>query len=180
MESIKDKYARLRPLLRGGDIILFEGVKPVSNIIRFSDNCKYTHVGVVLEAYGSLFIIDSNRDGVQPARLSERIEQYSKGGNFIVKRALKGQDQINIEVSRLLKKTDRVIKYDFKNGTKSLINRLIGTKLKIDSDADRMICSEFVKPYAIALKMIHSVSLGDSLFFPQDFLRYEYYTETIF
>lgn len=178
METIKEKYARLRPLLKGGDVLLFEGVKPISNIIRVSDDCTFTHVGIVLDVLGTFFIIDSNRNGVQPARLSERISQY-EGGNFIVKRARQTQKQINIELSQLLKNTDRRIKYDFINGAKSLLNRFVKTKFKLEKEADRVICSEFVKPYAQRLEMIFAISLKNSLFFPQDFIRYEYKVKDI-
>ena len=177
-ETIIEKYARIRPSLKTGDLILFEGVKVISNFIRESDDCEYTHIGIILNVLGTLFIIDSNRNGVQPSRLSERISQY-KGGDFIVKRAIKSEHEIKTELALILKNTDRVIKYDFKNGAKSLINRYFKTKLKIETVDDRMICSEFVKPYAMKLEMIFLVSLRNSLFFPQDFIRYENSTFTI-
>ncbi len=177
-ETIFEKYARIRPSLKTGDVILFEGVKIVSDIIRESDDCQYTHVGIILNVLGTLFIIDSNRNGVQPSRLSERIAQYETG-DFIVKRAIKSEHEIKTELALILKNTDRVIKYDFINGAKSLINRFFKTKLNIETDNDRMICSEFVKPYAMKLEMIFFVSLKNSLFFPQDFIRYENEAYTI-
>jgi len=169
-EKIEDKYIRLRPLIKHGDLILFNGNKALARIIQKSDsNCKWNHVGLIIEVEGALFIIDSNRTGVHPERLSERVHSYN---DFILYRSLKTKPEIKLALRNLLKKQDEVeINYDFINGGKSLINRYFKTNLKIKNLYNKNICSVFVLPYALELKMVMPLNRTDSLFFPQDYIR---------
>jgi hypothetical protein len=179
METILDKYDRIRPSLRGGELFLIEGIRPISDVIRSSDDCKYTHVLLVVKMYDTFYCVDSNATGVKPDRLSFRMASYMPDGNFTVKRSTKKQREIDIAVATHLKNTDYEIKYDYWNGFKSLLNRKFKLNLSINPKKDRMICSEFVRPYAVALEMIYNVEIYNSLFFPQDYIRYEYLVKTI-
>ena len=90
---IKEKYARLRPDIQQGDLILFRGHKLLSKIIQESDSdAYYNHVGVVGKICGAAFIIDSNANGVHPERLSERVLGYS---DFTIIRSYKTYRAIN-------------------------------------------------------------------------------------
>jgi hypothetical protein len=168
---IKEKYTRLRPDIKQGDLILFRGHKLISKIIQESDsNAYYNHVGVVGEICGALFIIDSNANGVHPERLSDRVEGYS---DFTVLRPKKEELEINESLSNILKKHDSIkIKYDFINGAKALFNRWFGLKLKTKKVYNRDICSMFVLPYALDLEMVFKIENMNNLFFPQDYFRY--------
>ena len=167
---IIEKYARLRPEIHQGDLILFRGHKLLSKIIQESDSdAYYNHVGVVGNICGALFLIDSNGNGVHPERLSERIEGYS---DFTIVRSTKTQHLINKSLSKILKKQDSVkIKYDFINGAKAVLNRWFGFKLKTTKIYNRDICSMFVLPYAVDLEMIFVLEDMNNLFFPQDYVR---------
>jgi hypothetical protein len=167
---IKEKYARLRPDIKQGDLILFRGKRLLAKIIQESDsNAYYNHIGVVGEICGALFIIDSNANGVHPERLSERVEGYS---DFTILRSENNSRAINKALTKLLKKHDNVdIKYDFINGAKALFNRWFGLKFKTKKIYNRDICSMFVLPYALDLEMVFPLKDMNDLFFPQDYFR---------
>ncbi len=173
METIKEKYVRLRPQIKQGDLILFHGKSLLSKVIQESDqNAYFNHIGVVGEIAGSLFIIDSNKNGVKPDRLSDRVYSYADG-DFIILKPLTIKKEITKALSKLLKKSDYVKpKYDYINGIKSLINRLLGTNLKTKPNPYRVICSMFVLPYALELDMVYPLEDMNDLFYPQDYYRY--------
>lgn len=171
MGTIQEKYARIRPLINDGDVILFRGEKALAKIIQECDsNAYYNHVGIVLKIHGALFIIDSNAKGVEPARLSERIEKYI---DFDILRPLENESIIELALQIVLRKQDtKKIKYDFINGFKALLNRKFKTKFETHIEDYRNICSMFVLPYALELKMVTLPSEMNNLFFPQDYIRY--------
>lgn len=170
---IQEKYDRLRPIMKQGDIIVFRGHKLLSKIIQESDsNAYYNHVGVIGEISGALFIIDSNGNGVHPERLSERVLGYS---DFTIIRSDKSQEEINEKLRNLLKKQDdTAIKYDFVNGTKALFNRWFKLNFKTKKVYNRDICSMFVLPFALELEMVLPLKDMNNLFFPQDYIRQLY------
>jgi len=170
---IIEKYARLRPLMKEGDLIVFRGRKLISKIIQESDsNAYYNHIGVIGDICGSLFIIDSNGNGVHPERLSERVLGYS---DFSILRSEKSKATIDKYLKDLLKKQDDIeIKYDFVNGAKALFNRWFRLNFKTKKVYNRDICSMFVLPYALNLEMVYPLKDMNNLFFPQDYIRQLY------
>lgn len=171
-EPIAEKYKRLRPSMKEGDLILFHGKKALARTIQESDSEAYfNHVGVVGEMGKALFIIDSNANGVHPERLSERILSYDNG-DFIILRSEKSNYHIQKAFSKLMKRQEVIkIKYDFKNGFIALINRWFKTKFKTKLQSNRNICSMFVLPYALELEMVLPLQDMNNLFFPQDYIR---------
>ena len=167
---IKEKYARLRPVMKQGDLIVFRGRKLLSKIIQESDSdAYYNHIGIIGEIGGALFIIDSNGNGVHPERLSERVLGYS---DFTIIRSDKKQKEINESLKNLLKKQDETeIKYDFVNGSKALFNRWFKLNFKTKKVYNRDICSMFVLPFALELEMVFPLTNMNNLFFPQDYIR---------
>lgn len=172
-DFIKEKYARLRPQMKEGDLIVFRGRKLISKIIQESDSdAYYNHIGVIGDICGSLFIIDSNGNGVHPERLSERVLGYS---DFTIIRSEKSKPTIDKYLQILLKKQDDTeIKYDFVNGAKALFNRWFKLNFKTKKVYNRDICSMFVLPYALNLEMVYPLEDMNNLFFPQDYIRQLY------
>jgi hypothetical protein len=172
-KSIMDKYAKIRHLVKQGDLILFHGHSAVSRIIQEADDDAYwNHIGVVGEIAKSLFIIDSNAFGVKPERLSSRIRKY-ENGDFMVIRSLQTRKEINLSLEELLKYSDiNEVKYDFKNGIKSLLNRWLKTKFKIKEDKNYKICSMFTYPHEVRTDIMFPVDTEKSLVFPEDTIRF--------
>lgn len=172
-ETIDQKYARLRPKIEDGDIILFHGTGIIARIIQWADNSYYNHIGIVFKKLSALYIVDSNESGVQADRLSMRINKY-KNGDFTLVKALKPDKEIQYELYQLLKRSDeKWIRYDFYNGIKELINRAFGWKLKITLDENRDICSDFVSDYQIKLGLLNEDFKKVNIAFPQDTIRYK-------
>lgn len=171
--TIQEKYKLNRPILKDGDVIFFSGIGIVARIIRWCDNSKYSHIGIIVEKHGALFIVDANASGVQADRLSWRIKKYDAGADFTVVRSLESQVKIDSEMYHLLRRSDeKWIKYDFKNGIKELCNRKFGTHFKIYLNDERDICSDFISQYQIYLEMVTDVFKDKTIVFPEDGLRY--------
>lgn len=173
METILQKYNRLRSSIKHGDLLLFHGTGIVAKIIQNCDKSYWNHVGVVVEINEALFIVDANASGVQADRLSWRINKYRKGGDFCIIQSFVANEIKNIHLTELLKRSDeKWIKYDFYNGAKELANRKFGLKLPINIDEDRDICSDYVSRYAIGAKFVNSSFNELKIAFPEDYYRF--------
>jgi hypothetical protein len=171
VETINDKYKRVRPLIKDGDLILFHGTGLMARIIQLCDRCHYNHIGVVIEKLGALYIVDSNESGVQADRLSWRINKYRRGGNFIVIQPTK--EDSNNDLGALLKRADaNWIRYDYFNGLKELVNRAFGLNFRITNRDEHDICSDYVSGYAIRRNLVNNLFIRKSIQFPQDYIRY--------
>lgn len=170
--DIEEKYNKLRPLIKDGDIIIFHGTGLMAKLIQFCDKSWANHTGIIFKSHGALFIEDSNANGVQSDRLSWRIKKY-KGGDFKIIRPNIDRQLIIDELSNLLMRGDsKWIQYDFVNGTKELLNRKFRTKFKIKLHEDYSICSAYDANYAINLGIVTKDFIKLAIVFPQDFLRY--------
>ncbi len=172
METIQEKYQRLRPLLTDGCLFLCSKNKIVSKIIRNCDKSEFSHVGIVFEKFGRWFIMDSNASGVHPDLLSERI---NIADNFCFIQPMPEvfrSHPIDEEIKQAIIYSETGISYDFSNGIKELVNRKIGTSLRITKRDQHDICSDYTANYAIKTYMVvypfHSLELP----FPQDYIRY--------
>jgi hypothetical protein len=172
MKNILDKYKRLRPQIKDGDIILFHGTGIIANIIQWCDNSYYNHVGVVFEKLGTLYIMDANANGVQCDRLSWRINKYRKGGDFTIVRPLNSKLEIEYELKNLLVRSENWIKYDFFNGFKELLNSKFNLSLLINFNDKREICTDFLSQYQSNLGLLNDNFKKVRISFPQDTLRY--------
>jgi hypothetical protein len=174
METIQQKYNRLRPQIEDGDLILFHGTKALAKIIQWCDDSYYNHIGVVVEQHGALFIVDANGDGVQADRLSQRINSYKRYADFTILKPLASKDEINYAMRTLLKRSDgNTIKYDYNNGLKELFNRKFKPEFKINEDTEkRAICSSNVYQYAITLEIVTDEFKSLRIAFPQDYIRF--------
>ncbi len=182
METIQDKYKRIRPLIHDGDLLLFRGTKLLAQIIQHSDRepdgtpAYFNHIGIVIASHGSLFIVDSQSEGVVADRLSKRINDYHPNGDFCVIHSINhsGTDK---EVDDMLARQDmNDILYDYRNGFKELLNRRFGWNLKIKDNDAKDICSDFVHDYAVRKKMV--IPFECRVAFPMDYIRYRNVSET--
>ena len=174
METISEKYERLRPQLQDGDIIIYHGTSLVSKIIRWSDNnAYYCHIGVVIKKHNALFTVDAEARGVNATRLSYRVKSYSKHSDFMIIRPLLNREDINRAMATLLQRSDdKTIKYDFDNGLKEMFNRKFKSIFKIKETPNEAICSSNVSGYAKTLQIVTEEFNKLRIAFPQDYIRY--------
>lgn len=170
--DIKEKYKQARPFIRHGDIVLFRGKHLLAKAIQFFDSAYYNHAGVVFKVGERLMIIDSNRKGVKPDFLSERMNGYT---DFCILNPMRTDTEINFALNEALERGDNRTKYDF-----LLLPRIaILKKLKVDftgwGSENRDTCSEFARYYANALNIRCYKNVP--LISPQDFIRYRDVTE---
>ncbi len=164
---IQEKYAKARPQIKNGSLIAFRGDQVLAKLIQYFDDAYYNHIGIVFESEGHLMIIDSNRQGVKPDFLSERIRKYS---DFCVLPPQRSEEEINNALGKAFERGDEGDKYDF-----LLLPRIaIVKKLNIDitglGSQKRDICSEFVRFYTDSLNI--NCYKNIPLITPQDFIRY--------
>lgn len=175
METITDKYARIRPLLKDGDLVLFHGTRLLAKIIQHCDKAYYNHIGIVMEIHGGFFILDSQASGVVSDRLSKRISDY-KNGDFCVIQSK--SEIIDSELDQVISGQDLIAPlYDYANGTRELLNRKFGWNLKLKPSKDRDICSDFVYEYALRNKFINPFE--NRVAFPEDYIRHRNLIETV-
>ncbi len=198
METIQEKYKRIRPLIKDGDLVLFHGTKLLAKIIQHCDRDRiypgsdnwlikllgwkqykaayFNHIGIVMESHNGLFILDSQSNGVESDRLSERINDY-KNGDFCIIQSIE-ELGIDEEMEKLFAREDMTdVLYDYENGFKELLNRKFGWNLKIKPNDKKDICSDFVYEYALKTKMI--CPFENRVAFPQDYVRFRNEKETI-
>lgn len=174
--NILEKYELHRAELRDGDLMLFHGTHLLAKIIQSSDknengtNAYWNHIGIIFEKCGRLFIQDSNRPGVHPEILSERIKKYSSG-DFCVLRPVAHGELIQAAMEHRFARAEEGIKYDFMGGLRGLIYRRWNKDLKFLGTAKRDICSEYTAPYALELEMVMKEFAQIKFPFPQDYIR---------
>jgi hypothetical protein len=169
METKREHYNRIRNKITDGCLILIKKDQFISKAIRWFDNSEYSHIGVIFEKAGRLFIIDSNPNGVHPELLSERIKICS---GFTIIKPLCDEEIINEALDDLFKRAEIGIKYDFSNGFKEALNRKFKLKLHIIDRDEHDICSDWVKNIAIDQNMLIDKFNDLKEPFPQDYIRY--------
>lgn len=175
METITDKYNRIRPLIKDGDLILFHGTRLLAKIIQHCDKAYYNHIGIVMEMHGGLFILDSQASGVVSDRLSKRISDYKKGEFCVIHSKTEIADA---ELDKLISGQDLTAPlYDYANGTRELLNRKFGWNIKLKPSKDRDICSDFVYEYALRNNFIEPFK--NRVAFPEDYIRHRNISETL-
>lgn len=184
METISEKYKRIRSQIKDGDFILFSGTGIVASVIREADSDSFaSHIGRVVKIKNRFLIIDSNARGNHPEWLSTRIDSYYKNSDFIVIRSNVDEDILQSNIIDFINESDDArTKYDFRNGIKELLNRAFGFKLKIKLRGKYNICSQSVRKSFQALDMGTLQFNLLSIAFPQDYIRFrnEFTTELLF
>lgn len=174
METISEKYKRVRGQIKDGDFIVFSGTGIVASVIREADSDSFaSHIGRVVKLKNRFLIVDSNARGNKPEWLSTRIEEYYKNSDFIIIRSNLDEDIIQSNVVDFINESDDArTKYDFTNGIKELLNRAFGFKLKIKLRGKYNICSQSVRKSFQALDMCTLQFTLLSIAFPQDYIRF--------
>jgi len=165
--NIKEKYQQARPYISNGDVVLFRGKHLLAKLIQYFDDAYYNHIGVVFESENHFFILDSNRKGVAPDFLSERINGYA---DFCILSPKRSPEEINKALDVAFDRGDVGTKYDFLLLPRIAIQKKFGFDIKKWGSQDRDICSEFTRFYTNALNLKCYKDIP--LITPQDFIRH--------
>lgn len=151
-----------------GDIILYKGKGLTSSLIRYFDNAKYTHVGLVWcpEKVNHKLTLDMWTSGLTCLPLKRRASIYDE---FCIIRPNRSPELINNAIDSLLYNWDGTdVKYDYM----ILLRIAIYKKLKLNVSMGRGnkdICSELIQGY---FGMIEIDSYANNrLITPEDFIR---------
>lgn len=142
-----EKYLKNRHQIQQGDIILFRGNALISRAIRWLDNAPYNHAGLVFEAHGRKFVMESTHSGVNPRFLSVVMKKEKYTDFCIIRPKAWTLEQINTALEAAFDASEQVIDYDHKLIVQIAIKRLTNRNVRMDSQ--RLdICSEFTRRYA--------------------------------
>lgn len=165
--SIQDKYTQSRPFIKNGQLILFRGTGLLAKAIQYFDEAYYNHIGIVWEANGRLFILDSNAAGVHPDFLSDRINEYA---DFCLIELTKTPEDISAKLNQIMDKGQAGIKYNFGRLFQIAIYKKLGWDIKrLDGGGKRDICSQFAQQYTNLFPI--ACYAKDNLITPQGFIR---------
>jgi len=186
METIQEKYERLRPQIGNGCLGVMSKNALISKVILKHDRnpdrskAEFSHVFSIFESdlngEKRLFVLDANPGGVKPAFLSDRIRDCN---NFLIIKPLCSQDVIEKALSTSFDRAQTGIKYDYKNAIKEGLNRRYGFSLNIKKEANKDICSEWTETQAITQDMVTEPFKSLKLTFPQDYIRYNKESTTL-
>ena len=176
MENIRDKYARLRPQIKNGSIILVRGRRILPRIIEWADKAYYSHALVVFKMGDRLLAIQSMADGVGPSFLSTEVFANI---DFCILNPVIGQvsqARVNRCVETVFNKAESGIPYDIAELPKILLREKLGINIKnIQGNPKQNICSVFAGiTYGglLPLKCYRSPFTRKGYLTPQDLIRY--------
>lgn len=154
--------------LKAGDILSCTSNKLVATLIRMATRSRINHSAYVFEIWGELYVIDAQKDGVNPRKLEDWIKKFNY--DIIVHRRLYiSKEELELQNKRAMSKSG-ITSYDFKSlfiyqPWYLLTGKWIG---KTEENAcSRMYCSEFIgwlaemvkywllSPYAVYLQLKH-------------------------
>lgn len=165
--NIKAKYEAARPRIKNGDLVLFRGRRLLARTIQFFDDAYYNHIGVVFKSGDHLLIMDSNREGVRPDFLSNRIRKYK---DFCIVSPKKPEAEVSEALQKSFSRGDIGTRYDFLLLPRIAIIKKTGIDFSGLGSDRRDICSEFVRYYTDCLQI--KCYRDIKLITPQDFLRH--------
>jgi len=128
--------------LKTGDILHCSGKRLLSRLIKWATKSEYSHTAMVIEIWGVMCVIDSQKDGTNPRPLEAWLKKYNY--EIIVARRELAKPRQKEICMRAMGKSG-VTGYDFV----TLLIRapwglLTGKWLKDEDPEREMVCSEFV------------------------------------
>lgn len=127
--------------IESGDVIVCRGNKLISKAISILDDSYWTHVGVLEWDDDTLYIIDSNGDGVKRRPLADRIHRYE---DIRVIRLKKTIFPVEYGIQSLKKAMQSSKGYDFLLILSLGIERILKREISLLDHRKRFICSELV------------------------------------
>ena len=176
MESIQEKYARLRSSADNGDLFLVRGKSLLADSIKWGDakdgvNAYWTHAGVIRKTSERLEALQSLGQGVVPSILSTEI---FANVDFCFLKPLFPQSVKDDAVNAFFDEAERGIGYDYWMLPKVLAARKLGIKVQPD-DKHKAICSVsafWVYGSKLPLTCYASVKEQSAFITPQDGIRF--------
>lgn len=178
-------YAKIRPSLQTGDIVLFSGHGWISRLIQAGTFSQWSHVGVVIrmpDRYDAVMLLESTTmskandiisgraiRGVSLVQLSERVRRY--GGDVGIRRL------INIErddsfISAFAKLRHELHGRAYPSGYWELIKSAIDIPFfKNKRNLKTVFCSELVAEAYMRAKVLSRYKMPSNEYTPADFAK---------
>ena len=139
-------YATIRPLLRDGDIILFDGACFLSKVIEKCSHGRYSHAGIVAWWGDRAMLLQAELPGVQAVPLSVALGAYDGRTDWW---QLKDECRDPAQIAALLAeaKADLGLPFGVLKLLQMGVHTILGTPAPTDDlhgPAPAMFCSEYV------------------------------------
>jgi len=150
-----ESETELKPL----DIILIGGDNLIGKIIRKITKCEYSHVGIIIEHLGELYVCEAKAKGFYPTQPIVEWFDTHPGSVKVLRAKMEMPKKVGYQrLADLMGKG-----YEFKNLLFFQLIKEITGKWFGSKDSKRLICSEaiawvykeyFKKPYLVTPKII--------------------------
>ena len=131
--------------LKGGDILHCSGNRLISRLIKRFTKSKFSHTAYVVEIWGKIYIIDSQRDGTNPRPLEAWLKKFQY--DVIVARKPATPSERKVEYIRAFDKSGNT-GYDlvtlFIRQPWKILTGKWAKWLEEKDPEEKMVCSEFV------------------------------------
>lgn len=149
--------------LRTGDVLHCKGHRLLSKAISFFTKSPITHSAVVIECWGQIYVVDAQKNGVNPKPLKAWLEEY-KYDIYVSRPKIGPKDPKTFSIKAFSKVG--LIGYDFESLLWKFPISILTGKWGKDKDPneDKMVCSEYVawlwqieRSYRITPKRLHEL-----------------------
>ena len=184
MKNDLTKYETLRPQLRPGDLIAFQGAGILSGLISVF-SAGPSHIGIVRQSChaNSDFVtmtestIEGGRNGVQTNRLSERLAEYD-GRAWWLPLSDDIHEQIDwFKFFNFIGATEDHVRYDTTGLFEFILRGLpiVGPRIGQKEHVDQMVCSGFVTAVLESCGVLRGINW--SKVSPQDLVEMHIYRD---
>jgi len=140
------KYSEVRSSISSGDILLFQGTKPLSRLIRWGTQSVYSHAGLATWWNGRLMVVQAVGKGAQVIPVSSAVVAYNRQVDWFT---LRDEYRGAIDHAKLIDFAIELLGRDYSYlGLLALMGRMLLGTVKSVTDLKKapgaIFCSQYV------------------------------------
>ena len=172
MENKISRYEEVRPQIKNGDVIMYEGKSMVPKLVSWFTRSPYSHAGIAVWWNERLMVMEAVMQGVRVAPLSRNIYQHK--GNvewFSCRKEIAEEDRLRMVIfaqEELGKSFARWKAVLF--GLKILLNRNLSKKDQLRME-NKLFCSQYVAQIYNSIGLDLKKNREDRFMSPEDIAR---------
>ena len=172
MENKISRYEEVRPQIKNGDVIMYEGKSMVPKLVSWFTRSPYSHAGIAVWWNERLMVMEATMRGVMVMPLSRSILRHKgKAEWFISKQEISDEDRLRMVIfaqEELGKSFARWKAVLF--GLKILLNRNLSKKDQLRME-NKLFCSQYVAQIYNSIGLDLKKNREDRFMSPGDIAR---------
>jgi len=172
MENKKSRYEEVRPQIKNGDVIMYEGKSMVPKLVSWFTRSPYSHAGIAVWWNERLMVMEATMRGVRVMPLSRNIFKHKgKVEWFTSKQEISDEDRLRMVIfaqEELGKSFARWKAVLF--GLKILLNRNLSKKDQLRME-NKLFCSQYVAQIYNSIGLDLKKNREDRFMSPGDIAR---------